>query len=246
MKKITELFNINKGDVVSIVGSGGKTTFLFKLAEDLKKEYNVLVSTSTRIFEPSADDYDYLYKNIESYTKNKKIDKKNSITVVSKSINTETKKLIGIDDNDLDILKDDFDVILIEADGSRNLPLKGWKSHEPPVLKKTNKTIGVIPANLINKKVSETFIYAYDEFSILTDYSEYISFEAIGKICSSYNGIFKNAKGSLYLFLNKADTDEEVLVSKELSKYLKEFAVNKPFNFKICFGSLEKGVYYEY
>lgn len=245
MKKITGLFDINKGDVVSIVGSGGKTTLLFRLAACLKNEYSVLVSTSAKIAEPSTDDYDYLYTDIESYIKNRNLIKKNTITVISKDIDMKTKKLMGIDDNDLEILINDFDVVLLEADGSRNLPLKGWKSHEPPVLKKTNKTIGIIPANLINKKADETFIYAFDEFSILTDFSEYISFEAIGKICSSYDGIFKNAKGSLCLFLNKADTDEEILVSKELAKYLKKFVVNKPFNFKICFGSLEKGVYYE-
>lgn len=245
MKKITELFNINKGDIVSIVGSGGKTTFLFQLAKGLRNEYKVLASTSTRILEPPTDDYDYLYTDIESYIINKNLSRKNSITVISKSINTETKKLIGIDDNDLDILINDFDVILLEADGSRNLPLKGWKDHEPPVLNKTNKTIGVIPANLINKKASNTFIYGFDEFNILTGFREYISFEAIGKICSSNNGLFKNSKGSLYLFLNKADTKEEIQISKELSKYLKEFAVNNPFDFKICFGSLEKEVYYE-
>lgn len=245
MIKLTELFNINKGDIVSIVGSGGKTTLLFQLAMELRNEYNVLVSTSTRIFEPSTDYYDYLYTDIESYVKNKNLIRKNSVTVVSKSIDTETKKLIGIDDNDLDILINDFDIILLEADGSRNLPLKGWKKHEPPVLNKTNKTIGIIPVNLINKKTDKAFIYGFDEFNILTDFSEYIDFEAIGKICSSYEGLFKNSKGSLHLFLNKADAEEEFQVSKELSKYLKEFTVDKSFKFKICFGSLEKGVYYE-
>lgn len=218
---------------------------LFRLAECLKDEYSVLVSTSTKIAEPSTEKYDYLYTDIESYVGNRSASKKNTITVISKSIDKESKKLIGIDDNDLEVLINDFDVILIEADGSRNLPIKGWKSHEPPVLKKTNKTVGIIPVNLINKKADMSFIYGFDEFNILTDTSEYIDFEAIKKICSDKNGIFKNSKGSLYLFLNKADTDEEILISKELSIYLKEFSVNKPFNFKISFGSLEKEVYYE-
>ncbi|MDF2949885.1 MAG: yqeC, partial [Sedimentibacter sp.] len=50
MKTLEEIFNINTGDVVSIVGSGGKTSLLFKLAEELKNKYKVLVSTSAKIF----------------------------------------------------------------------------------------------------------------------------------------------------------------------------------------------------
>lgn len=244
MKKLYELFNINKGDIVSIVGSGGKTTLLFNLANELKSEYRVLVSTSARILMPLKEQYDYLYTDIQSYINNKNKTVKSCITVISESINKETNKLIGINDEELRVLINDFDIILLEADGSCKLPLKGWKSHEPPVLNETNKTIGVMPVNLINKKTSSEFIYGFDEFNILTDNSEYISFEAIGKICSNKDGIFKNSKGSLYLFLNKADI-EEIQTAKELSEYLKEFIVGKPFNFKISFGSLEKGAYYE-
>lgn len=245
MKTLEEIFNINTGDVVSIVGSGGKTSLLFKLAEELKNKYKVLVSTSAKIFLPQDDCYDYLYLNLDSYLNNKP-NNSVGITVISKDINNKTEKLIGIDDNDLEIIIKDFDVILLEADGSKELPIKGWKNHEPPVLSKTTKTIGVIPVNLINKKIDKEFIYGFDEFNILTDYSEYINFRTIGKICSEKNGIFKNSKGCLYLFFNKADTNEEILVSEDLSNYLSEFIICETCKFKICYGSLKNGVYYEY
>lgn len=243
MKSLTEIFNIQQGDVVSIVGSGGKTSLLFKLAKELKNDYKVLVSTSTRILIPSNDCYDYLFTNLNSFINNKP-DNLFGVTVISKNINRETNKLIGINDEELDALIQYFDIILLEADGSKELPLKGWKKHEPPVLNKTTKTIGVMPANLINKTVNKEFIYGFDEFNILTDNSEYINFEAIGKIVTNKNGIFKNSKGRQYLFLNKADTDELISVSRALSQYLHESKISETF--KICFGSLKKGVYYEY
>lgn len=245
MKTLEEIFNINKGDVVSIVGSGGKTSLLFKLAEELKYKYKVLVSTSAKILMPSDDCYDYLFLNVNSYFNNRP-NNSIGITVISKDINSETNKLIGINDKDLEVLISDFDVILLEADGSKKLPIKGWKNHEPPVLNMTTKTIGVMPADLINKKISKEFIYGFDEFNILTDNSEYINFRTIGRICSEKNGIFKNSKGCLYIFLNKADTNEVITISKELSNYLNEFIICETCNFKICFGSLKKGVYYEY
>ncbi|HAQ41621.1 MAG TPA: putative selenium-dependent hydroxylase accessory protein YqeC [Clostridiales bacterium] len=246
MKKLSELFNIRKGDVVSIVGSGGKTTMLFKLAEELKEQYRVLVSTSTKIGKPSEDKCDYLYIGVESYiNRSDSNTDKNGITVVSKGINLGNNKLFGIDDEDLDVLINDFDIVLLEADGSRRLPAKGWKDNEPPILKRTNKTIGIIPSEIINKRTSSDFIYGFDEFNKLTDYSEYVDFEAIGKICSKENGLFKNSRGRLYLYLNKTDTEEKIILSKKLSGYLKEFIVGRPYDFKICAGSFKKGSYYE-
>ncbi|MGD9569223.1 MAG: selenium cofactor biosynthesis protein YqeC [Sedimentibacter sp.] len=244
MKTLTEIFNIKKGDVVSIVGSGGKTSLLFMLAEELKNECRLLVSTSAKILKPAENDYDHLYLNINTYLSKRK-ENSSGITVVSKDIDDTKRKLLGIDDNDLDLLIPDFDIILLEADGSKGMPLKGWKNHEPPVLNKTTKTIGVMPVNLINKKINKEFIYGFDEFNILTGNSEYINFEAIGKICSHKDGIFKNSTGSLYLFLNKSDTEEEIAAATELSKYLNEFIINESLKFKICYGSLKKGVYYE-
>lgn len=244
MKKLTEIFNIQKGDIVSIVGSGGKTSLLFKLAQELKNDYNVLISTSTRLKIPKAADYDYLYYNLDSYIKNKNNTNK-GITVISKDIDINSNKLIGINEEILNILKANFDIVLLEADGSKKLPLKGWKSYEPPVLEMTTKTIGVMPVNLINKKVDKDFIYGFDEFNILTDFSEYISFEAIGKICSRDNGLFKNSKGQLYLFLNKADNCEDIKNAKKINSYFKQAIINRPYNFKIIYGSLKNGMYYE-
>lgn len=217
---------------------------LFTLAKELKDNYNVLATTSTKIGKPSHNDYDYLYTDVKSYVK--KTFLTNSITVISKDIIEEKNKLIGIDDSDLHNIYKDFDVILIEADGSRTLPLKGWKSYEPPILNKTSKTIGIIPIDILNKKVNKDFIYGFEEFNKLTDNADYINFETIGKICSNESGLFKNSRGELYLYLNKVDTKEDEIKAKELSNYLEKNIIGHPFKFKICFGSIKRGVFYEY
>lgn len=251
MDTLRNIFNVNKGDIISIVGSGGKTSLLFNLAKNLKKDYNVLVTTSTKIRKPSLDQCDYLYTDVNSYIEynlNNPSTKNNAITVISKSIieYEDKQKLVGIDDFDLDKIYKNFDITLIEADGSRRLPLKGWKSYEPCILKKTNKTIGIIPIDVLNRKVNSDFIYGFEEFNKITDYKEYIDFETIGKICSNESGIFKNSKGELYFYINKIDTKEDAEKAMGLSKYLKENIVGNPFKFKICFGSFKGGFYYEY
>lgn len=236
MKNLSSVFNIKKGDIVSIVGSGGKTTLMFKLAHELKDKYRVLVTTSTKIYMPS-EEYD-IYTNIESFINNKG---KNDITIIAKDINRDNNKLIGINNDDLDILKAYFDIILIEADGSKGLPLKGWKEHEPVILNNSNKTIGILPADLVNKKIIPNLVYNLDEFNKLTENSNLFDFDAIKKICTNKNGLFKDSKGTSYLFLNRADADENIKTTMELAAYLQEYE----HNFIICCGSLKNEEYYE-
>jgi len=245
MKTLIEIFDINKGDIVSIVGTGGKTTLLYQLGKELRNEYRVLLTTSTKIIKPSFGNYDSIYTCMEDYISDK-IEKKNGITILSKGVNDDDNKLLGIDDEDLELVIDDYDVVVIEADGSRNLPLKGWKKHEPPILLRTNKTIGIFPINMVGEMASEDKIYGYKEFKNFLGNKDIIDHEVVGKICTEKNGIFKNSRGKLYFYINNADSDEDLNKAFKLAEYLKNIASGVNFDFKICIGSLKKGVFYEY
>lgn len=244
MKTLTELFDIKKGDVVSITGTGGKTTLLFELGNELRKSSRVLITTSTKIFMPSEEDYDFIYHCIYDYM-NDKMKNHGGATVISSKFCMEEKKLIGIMDEDLESVMDDFDVVLIEADGSRMLPLKAWKDHEPPILRKTTKTIGVFPVDMIGEKINPDKIYNYDGFIKFAEGSLIVDNETVGRLCSNTNGIFKNSRGNLYFFINRADDCQQMKKARDLAEYLKANVAGNPFDFKICTGSLKEGVYYE-
>ena len=236
MIKLEDIFNIKKGDIISVTGSGGKTSLLYTIARELRNKYRVLVSTSAKISVPPEEEYDYIYTSAPDYVNDKSKSSENGVTIVAGEIDKDRNKIIGINDEELNYLHKCFDIILLEADGSRRMPLKGWKRHEPPILVKTNKVIGIIPVDVVNSEVSK---------DIMTDYSRYVDFEAVGKICSNENGLFKNSRGKLYLYLNKVDTEEEIILARDLIAYLKTKIAGNPFDFKICAGSLKKGVYYE-
>ncbi len=56
-----QALGIEKNDVVSIAGAGGKTSLMFRLAEEAKGlGFKVLVTTSTKIFVPDSTQYDRL------------------------------------------------------------------------------------------------------------------------------------------------------------------------------------------
>ena len=246
MKTLIDILHLHKNDVVSIVGTGGKTTLLYALGMELKNNYSVLLTTSTKIAKPLKGTCDFLYTNLKDYHSNDKVNKYTGITIISKDIILEKNKLIGIDDDDLESVVHDFDIVIIEADGSRNLPLKGWKDHEPVILERTTKTVGIIPIKVLDKTINENMIYGFKEFQSFSKEKKIIDNEVIGRVCSDDNGIFKNSNKELYLYINQVDSEEDLKRAINLSNYLRDNVVGNPFYFKICIGSSINSRYFEF
>lgn len=230
-KDLLEILDIKKTDIISITGSGGKTSLMFYLAKKLKTKGSVLVTTSTKIKLPRKNEADFIYKSFDQYQK----PVSNDIIVLGEYINKKNKlKSLGFDK--ILQIKNDFDYILIEADGSRNLPLKYWKSYEPVIYDFTTKTIGIFPINLLGRKIDQSFIYNFKDFKekIRGDFVDKKMLEDLTK-----SGIFKDFEGQKYIFLNKAE--DYINEAKDISNYL-----NKKFkDLKSFYGSIYKEEFYE-
>ena len=230
-KDLLEILDIKKTDIISITGSGGKTSLMFYLAKLLKKKGSVLVTTSTKIKTPQKNEADFIYKSLDQY---KKPDS-NDIIVLGDYIKNKNKlKSVGFES--LLQIKNDFDYILIEADGSRNLPLKYWKSYEPVIYDFTTKTIGIFPINLIGRKIDQSFIYNFKDFreNIKKDF---VDKKVLGDLVKS--GIFKDFEGEKYVFLNQAE--DHINEARSVSNYL-----NQRFKgLKSFYGSIYKEEFYE-
>lgn len=230
-KDLLEILDIKKTDIISITGSGGKTSLMFYLAKKLKTKGSVLVTTSTKIKLPRKNEADFIYKSFDQYQK----PVSNDIIVLGEYINKKNKlKSLGFDK--ILQIKNDFDYILIEADGSRNLPLKYWKSYEPVIYDFTTKTIGIFPINLLGRKIDQSFIYNFKDFkeNIRGDFVDEKMLEDLTK-----SGIFKDFEGQKYIFLNKAE--DYINEAKDISNYL-----NKKFkDLKSFYGSIYKEEFYE-
>ncbi len=233
MKKLYEIFDIKKGDIVSITGSGGKSTLMFSLGKELKNLGRVLLTTSTKIRIPEQGQVDYLYKDFLDY---KKLSEDRVLVCIGQALKGRNK-LGEIGHPNLMKIKDDFDYILIEADGSRNLPLKMWKDTEPVLYDLTSKTIGVISLEVLGQKKDQSFIYNLEGFNEIF-LEEYITEEVISKLVSK--GMFRNFSKDKYLYLNKA---KEEIDYKDLVDLI--FKENSDLQ-KVVTGSLWEGVNNEY
>ena len=59
---LKEALGVRRGEMVSLIGAGGKTTTLFRLAKELRDEGGkVLVTTTTKIFKPTKPHVDRLF-----------------------------------------------------------------------------------------------------------------------------------------------------------------------------------------
>ncbi|GMG95415.1 selenium cofactor biosynthesis protein YqeC [Tepidimicrobium xylanilyticum] len=211
---------LKKEEVISIVGGGGKTTTLFILADELRNlNKRVLVTTTTAIFSPKEEEYDYYFLGkLEYFTP-----KEGSITIFGNRI--EEGKLKGPSSIEIEeiVEKNIFDFILIEADGSKGKPIKAPNDYEPVIPKCTTKTIGVIGLDSFEKRIDH-IVHRPEKFIEITNsnYSDTIDADIIIKLIFHPEGLFKEARGEKILLLNKASNQYYSFKGNEIRNKLLE------------------------
>lgn len=241
--KLNKILDLNSGDLVSIVGAGGKTSLMFTLAEELRKKHKLLVTTTTKIFVPGEEQYDFIELGIEGFSKIKS-SKQKGIYVYGDSISDEGK-LLGINVEFFNNKLPCFDYILVEADGSKGKPIKGWSKTEPVISSCTTKTIGVLSIEAIGKEINEYNVHRVKEFLSITNAAEkdIISIENIISLIFHPDGLFKDSVGEKILFINKIETNEQKTLNKELMHFISIKNEKSMLIDKILYGSLKNGEY---
>lgn len=187
--------------VVSVVGAGGKTTLIFSLAEKLKADYKVLVTTTTKIGLPWKNQYDFMAIGSETFPGFNSL-KQKGIYVYASSVNDENK-LVGLDPQLLDSLAPCFDYVFIESDGAKRKLVKGWNRYEPVICNSTTHTVGVLNLNALGMDVNENNVHRVDEFMKITGAKEdeKINAEHLTRLIFHKSGLFKASKGERIVFL---------------------------------------------
>ncbi len=143
---LAELLGAGRG-VTSVVGSGGKTSLLAALARELPG--TVVLTTTTHILPfagvplvTSADADDVRAALAES-------------RVVCVGSQAEKNGKLAAPELDMDVLAALADHVLVEADGSRRLPLKAHAPWEPVIPACSERTVLVLGASGLDHPVRE-------------------------------------------------------------------------------------------
>lgn len=130
--------------IISIVGSGGKTTLLKKMASDyLREGKTVFVTTTTHMFaEPDTLLTDDPVKIINKL-------KQEGYAMAGIP---DGQKICSLSHETFKLVCEYADVVLVEADGSKQLPIKYPNDNEPVIPENTDEIIVVCGLNAMGQK----------------------------------------------------------------------------------------------
>ena len=216
--------------VISLVGSGGKTSLMFRLAHELfLAGESVLTTTTTKIFEPKPEQSSCLIVSdkIEDALDQAAalIDEHRHITMAYDKIPGQGK-LVGFAPEIIDTIRQSrlFKWIVVEADGAKGRPLKAPAAHEPVVPTCTSHLVGLVGLSGVGKALDDQWVFRPERFAELSDLSpgSNITEESVVTVLTHENGIFRNMPGNAarIVFLNQADTPRNVAKAEHLAHLL--------------------------
>jgi probable selenium-dependent hydroxylase accessory protein YqeC len=243
---LTETLGIKAGDVISLVGAGGKTTLMFRLAKELSLSgKKVVTTTTTKILEPASGETGFLFvdsdgERIKDFLRGH-LGQYHHITIASERL--EPGKLKGISPNLVDELthSQGFDAVVIEADGAAGRPVKAPREHEPVIPTSTTLVVAVLGVDGLDTKLDEENVFQPERVSRITGIpmGERLTDEAMARLVIHPQGIFKGAPSSArcVAFLNKVDIPNGVAKAKSIAHKILD--KNHPQIERIVLGQLK-------
>ncbi len=145
MMDISALLGVERG-VIALIGGGGKTTLMYTLAEELRHRGTVVVTTSTHIQRP--EQYPVLTAADDVAAA---LAEHGAVCVASES--PEGKLCAPA--LSFEALAALADFVLVEADGSKRLPLKAHAPHEPVIPVNARRIIYVVGADGFGRPIRQ-------------------------------------------------------------------------------------------
>ena len=261
VETLEKLLNLRKKDIVTAVGSNGKTTFCLNLCKELKrKKKNIFFTTTVKIL-PINKKYGFVDITIPNIEKERDVFSEIEITSfllnLEKNLNNSNNiyvlgiydrkigKITSLSPKILEDISEKCDYMIIEGDGSKMKSLKGWNKTEPVYAKNTTKSVGILPINIIGEKISDVNIHRMEEFLKISggQKNETLTLNHLYNVIVHKNGLFQYSLGEKILILNCAERYEDKENALNLAKMIKS-----NINFKdvrIAVTSLKNREYYE-
>lgn len=210
-------FLTEKGHIVSLVGGGGKTTLMYAMAAHCaRKNWRVLVTTTTHIMRPSGAVW--AQTDAELF----RLWEHGSYAVAGTA--APGGKLIAPPQKQLEHWMQLADIVLIEADGSRRMPCKAPAAHEPVLLPQCDTVLAVAGLSALRHPLREVCFRAELAAELLcVPQDAQLTPELLAKLLVSESG-GKKAVGerSFYAVLNQVDTEEQAVLARQTADILKK------------------------
>lgn len=234
---LTDAFRLTSNEVIAFVGGGGKTSAIFRLAHELTHDSSaqkrVLITTTTRIFAaqikhaPAFVAFDpsrqAIHDIIPQLTTT--IEQHGAVLLIGQ-LDSGSGKAFGIPPEVVDALAATaaFDVILVEADGSRMRPFKAPADHEPVIPQSSTLVVPVAGIDVLEHALNDRFVHRANLVSQLTTtpLDQPVTAEVVARTLSHSQGGLKNvpAQARVTPLINKIETPAQLKKGQEIARQL--------------------------
>jgi len=193
--------------LTALIGGGGKTSLMYRLAQELSARGRVICCTSTRIFPPE-------HLPLSNGTDENEVSvllQRHRVTCLGHPAERGKLSAPGLPFERLTKLAD---FVLVEADGSARLPAKAHLDHEPVIPADTPDVICVLGASAFGRPICEV-VHRYGQAGKLLQVEEDAIFtpELAGKLLQA-EGL------GTKVFVNQVDSEQELPLAEELATHL--------------------------
>jgi len=214
-----------------LVGAGGKTTLMYRLAKELLLSgKRVVTTTTTKILEPKLKETKFLFvdsdeKKIKDFVW-QHLDQYRHLTVARERLGSGKLKGVLPDlVNELWSL-DKVDIIIVEADGAAGRPVKAPREWEPVIPTATTLVVAILGVDGVGRELNEENAFQPEGISKITGIpvGEKLTDEAMAILMVHPEGLFKGAPSSsrVVAFFNKVDIPKGVAKAKDIARKIFE------------------------
>ena len=213
--------------MISLVGAGGKTTLMFRLAKDLYLQgKKVVTTTTTKILEPASGETVFLFiapdeEEIKQFVRSH-LDEYEHVTIASQRLGSG--KLKGVSPTLVNEIwnSDGADFLIVEADGAAGRPVKAPREQEPVIPLETTLVVAILGVDGVGAELNDENVFQADRISKMTGIpiGGRMTAEALAILMTHPEGIFKGAPSSsrVVAFLNKVDIPDGVTRAKRIAQ----------------------------
>ncbi len=217
MTKLYERMRFEGGGVITLVGAGGKTTLMFRLAHELSQTGGpVLTTTTTKIYLPKPQESEtvIILDNMQDIAPRCRDALKHThhVTAAAGYLKSQDK-LTGFQPEDIQNLWETglFQWILVEADGAAHRSLKAPEVYEPVIPACTHWLVTLVGLDVIGKPLDEQWVFRSQLYSRITGLlpGDTVTGDSVVKAILHDQGLMKGcpAGANRYVFFNKAEDD---------------------------------------
>jgi molybdenum cofactor cytidylyltransferase len=222
---LAQALRVTSSACVAFIGAGGKTTAMFRLAQQLSSPVIVTATSHLGAWQIGQADQ-HIITETPAPLEELEHGLKGIVLVTGAKDGDRTKP---INNNLLNWLKEFCGYhsipLLIEADGSRDKPLKAWAEHEPPIPTFVESVVQVVGLMGLGKLLSDENVHRPEIFSRLSGLPSggLITSEGLVRVLTHPEGGLRNIPTGArkVALLNQADTEELQSAAQGLSQSLR-------------------------